>query len=59
VELEAAFIIIGSVVVPWLTWISKQLWDIRQHTSGIVATQFDHERRILELEEVLPRQIPR
>ena len=58
-EMEVLVIVIGSIIEPWLSWISKQLWDIRQHTSGIVATQFDHERRLVELEEVLPRQIPR
>ena len=58
-ELEVAFRIGLGVAGPWCAWISKQIWDIRQQTSGMFATLKDHERRIEELEEVLPRQIPR
>ncbi len=54
-------VIVGILVtfaLPWMTWVSKTLWTINQHTIGLVERTKDNERRIIELEALLPRHIP-
>ena len=56
--IELILAIAGVGAIPWATWVSKTLWNINQHTVGLAARTESNERRIDELENLLPRHIP-
>ena len=55
---EILMAVAALLFVPWMTWVSKQLWVINQHTVGLVQRVQDNERRIGDIERILPRHVP-
>lgn len=51
-------LVVGMFTVGWATWVSHTLWTINQHVTGLVERMNSHERRIDDLEDLLPRHIP-
>jgi len=53
---------LSMLLLSWMTYVTKMLWDIRQDTSVRAAQQeaFNAEVRedIAELQRLLPRHIP-
>ena len=56
--MEIILAIIGILAVPWAGWTSLQLIDIKVTLHGNAEKLKEHDRRIEELEDLLPRHIP-
>ena len=57
VVLTVASAFLGALTL-WAAWLSKTVIEIQRAVSVNATTQADHERRIEELEKLLPRHIP-